>query len=221
MTRGADSKVVDLDAYRWPASPAKGPMQAADAAALVLTGLGALSAIRATLNRMRRVAALGTGAGLTAAGREALRAHLGRLAETIGRLAHDTELDGMPPLDGSFETGLAVQLAGRMIEAAIPAATAEALGLTPETLAVGRDGHPATAAVDRAIELVTTRQVALSGLLQQLDPARGARIFDPTAATEATRASRAEILHQPEKALVAQAQALDGKLVPFARRPSH
>lgn len=219
MSRRPDSKVVALDAYR-PSSPAiDGPTRPEDVAALVRVAHGALAAMRDVLNRMRAVAVLGAQERLSIAGREAVRGHLSRLADELDRLAYDTELDGMVPLDGSFAAGLSLRLDGRTVSVALPAATARALGLTTEALGVAGDVQPALACIERAIEVVSTRHGELSVLLHRLGGATRA-ITDAQTASEVAQRSTEQIKRQASTALTAQAPAIKGTLVRFPTPPS-
>lgn len=187
---------------------------------LAQTAEGALSETSNILTRMRELAVSATNGTLSTTDRATLDSEFGELKSEIGRIASQTEFNGIQLLDGSVSsTSIQVGVdAGQTISISNQNASGSALGVSSLSVASTAGASSAIGAIDAAIDTVTTARGNLGASMSRLNSAFSSilnardnlsaaesRIRDVDVASETADLTRNSILQQAATSVLAQA----------------
>jgi flagellin len=193
---------------------------AQDGVSLSQTAEGALQEVSNNLTRMRELAVQASNGTLSAADRATLDTEFQALVTEIDRVASQTTFNGVNLLDGSTAT-LDIQVgsnAGETITVSLADTTAATLGIGGLDVTSAANASAALAALDTAIDSVTSTRgslgsdqnrltSAISSILSTRESLAAAesRIRDIDVATETSDLTRNSILQQAAVSVLAQA----------------
>jgi flagellin len=194
-----------------------------DGVSLVQTADGSLKEVSGLLGRMRELSIQGRNGTVNTTQRGYLHDEFEALRSEIDRIVNTTEFNGVDLLDGdqaaglSFQVGIGVSADDRLT-ISIATSSASALGLGASTISTTAGADLAIAAIDIAIERVSTRRAGLGAMQNRLGvtmsnletystnlSAANSRIVDVDVAAETARLTRHQILMQAGTAMLAQA----------------
>ena len=193
---------------------------AQDGVSLVQTAEGALHEVSNNLARMRELAVQAANGTLTTTDRATLDTEFQELISEIDRLASQTKFNGVSLLDGTTAS-LDIQVgvdSGEVVTLNLTDTTTATLGVDSEDVTTAANASSALAAIDTAIDLVTTgrgglgaAQNRLGSAIASIASAREAlsaaesRIRDVDVASETADLTRNTILQQAAVSVLAQA----------------
>ena len=201
-----------------------------DAISLVQIAEGGLQADHNALHRMREVAVQAASDTNQSTERQALNAEVQQLVQEIDQVAETTEFNGMPVLDGSFESDpLVIQAganAGQTIEVSIGAVDAQSLGVDEVDVSERAAASNAIDTIDNAINELSMERARLGAIQNRLEfrnqnlsvqaennAASESRIRDADMAQIMTRATRDNLLARASMSMLAQANALPQRVL--------
>ena len=193
---------------------------AQDGVSLAQTAEGALNETSNNLARMRELAVQAANGTLTTGDRAVLDAEFQALSSEIDRVASQTSFNGVQLLDGS-STGFSIQVginSGETISVSLSDASSSTLGLTSLGVSTSSGANTAIAAIDTAIDSVTTARGNLGAVQNRLTSsiasianvretlsAAESRIRDVDVALETSDLTRNMILQQAAVSVLGQA----------------
>ena len=193
---------------------------AQDGVSLAQTAEGALQEVSNNLNRMRELAIQSSNGTLSTADRTTLDTEFQALISEIDRVASQTSFNGVTMLDGTT-TSLTVQVgtqAGETISVALSDTTAASLAINGEDVLDVANSSSAIAAIDAAVDSITTARGALGAAQNRMNSAISSiantrenlsaaesRIRDVDVAMEMSDLTRNSILQQASVSILAQA----------------
>jgi len=193
---------------------------AQDGISLAQTAEGALNEVSNNLNRMRELAVQASNGTLTTADRATLNTEFGALVSEIDRIASQTSFNGVALLDG-VTSSVSLQVGtnnGETISVALASTTASSLAISSLGVTTASGAGTALAALDTAIDSVTTARGALGATQNRLQSAIASisntrenlsaaesRIRDVDVAQETSDLTRNTILQQASVSVLAQA----------------
>ena len=202
----------------------KASTNAQDGISLVQVAEGALSTTHEILQRMNELATQAANDTNTSTDRKAIQAEIDQLTSEIDRIQSTTQFNTMNLLDGNFSSkNLQVgSLSGQKIEVKIDNMAASKLGVHQCKVSNFEDAGKAMAAIQSAINLVSTQRSTLGALQNRLEhtinnldttaentQAAESRIRDTDMADEMVNYSKNNILAQAGNAMLAQANQLN------------
>jgi flagellin len=193
---------------------------AQDGVSLTQTAEGALQEVSNNLTRMRELAVQASNGTLTQADRDTLDTEFQALITEIGRVASQTTFNGVSLLDGTTTT-LDLQVgvnSGEAISVSLSDMTTTTLGVNGEDVTSAANAATAIAAIDSAIDDVSTARGELGATQNRLTSAIASilntrenlsaaesRIRDVDVAVETSDLTRNSILQQAAVSVLAQA----------------
>ena len=193
---------------------------ASDGISLVQTAEGSLNELNGNLVRMRELAVQAANGTLTTTDRATIDAEFQELVTEIDRVAGDTSFNGLNLLDGSVAT-IDLQVgtdAGDTITVTMVDSTAATLGIDALDVTSAANASTALAALDTAIDSVSTGRGTLGAAQNRLNSAIASiantrenlsaaesRIRDVDVAAETADLTRNTILQQAAVSVLAQA----------------
>ena len=193
---------------------------AQDGVSMAQTAEGALQEVSNNLTRMRELAVQASNGTLTTADRSTLDTEFQALVTEINRVSGQTTFNGVNLLDGST-TSLNIQVglnSGDTIALSLSDTTSTGLSLGSLSVSSSANASTALAAIDTAIDTVTTTRgtlgaqmnrmtSAISSILNTRDnlSAAESRIRDVDVATETSDLTRNSILQQAAISVLSQA----------------
>jgi flagellin len=204
-------------------SLAQAKRNANDGVSLAQTADGSLGEVGNLLNRMRELAVQSRNGTNNTTQRGFLDDEFQQLRSEIDRITATTEFNGITLLDGSQSTGIVFQVgAGTSnddrLTLSIATTSASALGLGASQISSVAGTDLAIAALDTAIEGVSTRRAAIGAMQNRLQvtmsnldtyganlSAANSRIIDVDVASETAEMTKHSILVQAGTAMLAQA----------------
>ncbi len=193
---------------------------AQDGVSMAQTAEGALQEVSNNLTRMRELAVQASNGTLTTADRSTLNTEFQALVTEINRVSGQTTFNGVNLLDGST-TSLNIQVglnSGDTIALSLSDTTSTGLSLGSLSVSSSANASTALAAIDTAIDTVTTTRgtlgaqmnrmtSAISSILNTRDnlSAAESRIRDVDVATETSDLTRNSILQQAAISVLSQA----------------
>lgn len=215
-----------------------------DGISAVQTAEGALDEVHAMLQRMRELAVKAGNTTLQSSDVQAIQDEISQLTSEIDQVAKTTQFNKTTLLNGDFKNKL-LQVganAGQTLALSISAMTAEGLGLSGDSIKVGKGdakkitGASNTAAtkvlkaVDKAIASVSTQRSSLGAIqnrlehkIRNLDNAAEntqtaeSRIRDTDMAKTMSKFTKDNILTQASQAMLAQANQLPQQVLQLLR----
>ena len=215
-----------------------------DGISAVQTAEGALDEVHAMLQRMRELAVKAGNTTLQSSDVQAIQDEISQLTSEIDQVAKTTQFNKTTLLNGDFKNKL-LQVganAGQTLALSISAMTAEGLGLSGDSIKVGKgttakiteaDNTSATKvlkAVDKAIASVSTQRSSLGAIqnrlehkIRNLDNAAEntqtaeSRIRDTDMAKTMSKFTKDNILTQASQAMLAQANQLPQQVLQLLR----
>lgn len=202
-----------------------------DALSFLQTAEGGISKITESLNRMRELAVQSANGTYTASDRANLQAEFAQLSSEIGRVASQTEFNGLQMFNGSgsqtFQVGANT---GQTIDVSINTLSVASITISAEDITNAANANDAITQIDAALDGVNTLRAQIGGsqsrfesVVSQLQIAREnqeasrSRIVDADFAEETARLTRAQILQQAGTAMLAQANALPNNVLSLLR----
>jgi flagellin len=193
---------------------------AQDGVSMAQTAEGALQEVSNNLTRMRELAVQASNGTLTTADRSTLNTEFQALVTEVNRVASQTTFNGVNLLDGST-TSLNIQVgrdSGETIALSLSDTTSTGLSIGSLSVSSSANASTALAAIDTAIDTVTTTRgtlgaqmnrltSAISSILNTRDnlSAAESRIRDVDVATETSDLTRNSILQQAAISVLSQA----------------
>jgi flagellin len=193
---------------------------AQDGVSLAQTAEGALNETSSNLARMRELAVQAANGTLSSGDRAVLDTEFQALASEIDRVASQTSFNGVQLLDGS-STGFSIQVginANETISVSLSDASSSTLGLGTLSVSSATGASSALAAIDTAINSVTTARGNLGAAQNRLTSsiasianvretlsAAESRIRDVDVALETSDLTRNMILQQAAVSVLGQA----------------
>ena len=196
-----------------------------DGISLAQTAEGAMGEIGNMLQRMRELAVQSANGTMSTSDRTAIQAEVTELAAQIGDVANRTTFNGVQLIDGSA-TALTLQTgmnAAEVVTLAIASADADDLGtaglkISAVTMATQADAVASLAAIDAAIDTISTSRAGLGAVQNRLEATVSnltstvtnltearSRIEDADFSAETTQLAKSQILNQAATAMLAQA----------------
>jgi flagellin len=194
-----------------------------DGVSLIQTADGSLKEVSGLLTRMRELAVQSRNGTNNTTQRGYLNDEFDQLRSEIDRIANTTEFNGLSLLDGDQASGLAFQVgmgtsSDDRLTISIADSGASSLGLTASTISSTSGADTAIAALDDAIEDISTRRATLGAMQNRLSTtmsnletyatnlsAANSRIVDVDVAEETANLTKNQILMQAGTAMLAQA----------------
>ena len=194
-----------------------------DGVSLIQTADGSLKEVGGLLTRMRELSVQARNGTLNDSQRGFLNDEFGQLRSEIDRIVNTTEFNGVDLLDGDQAGGLAFQVgvdttANDRLTISIATSSATALGINASTISSTGGADTAIAALDTAIERVSTRRAGLGAMQNRLSTtmsnletysanlsAANSRIVDVDVASETAEMTKNQILLQAGVSMLAQA----------------
>ncbi len=193
---------------------------AQDGVSLTQTAEGSLQEVSNNLNRMRELAVQAANGTLTTTDRATIDAEFQELVTEIDRVAGDASFNGLNLLDGSVAT-IDLQVgtdAGDTITVTMVDSTAATLGIDALDVTTAANASTALAAIDTAIDGVSTGRGTLGAAQNRLNSAIASiantrenlsaaesRIRDVDVAAETADLTRNTIMQQAAVSVLAQA----------------
>jgi flagellin len=193
---------------------------AQDGVSLAQTAEGAMQETGNILTRMRELSVQAANGTLTTTDRATLDTEFQALSAEIDRISTQTTFNGVSLLDGSA-TGLSVQVginASETISVALQDASSSTLGVSGEDVTSVTNANSAIAAIDSAIDTISTARGALGAAQNRLNStiasitntrenlsAAESRIRDVDVALETSDLTRNSILQQAAVSVLSQA----------------
>lgn len=215
-----------------------------DGISAVQTAEGALDEVHAMLQRMRELAVKAGNTTLQSSDVQAIQDEISQLTSEIDQVAKTTQFNKTTLLNGDFKNKM-LQVganAGQTLALSISAMTAKGLGLSGDSIKVGKgDAKKITAAdntaatkvlkaVDKAIASVSTQRSSLGAIqnrlehkIRNLDNAAEntqtaeSRIRDTDMAKTMSKFTKDNILTQASQAMLAQANQLPQQVLQLLR----
>lgn len=203
---------------------AQAKRNANDGVSLTQTADGALKEVGGMLTRMRELAVQSRNGTINTTQRGYLNDEFSALRSEVDRIVNTTEFNGVALLDGTQASGLSFQVGvgtttDDRLTVSIATTTASALGVgASQTISTTGGADTAIAALDTAIEGISTRRAALGAMQNRLSvtmsnidsystnlSAANSRIVDVDIAEETAHLSKNQILMQAGTAMLAQA----------------
>jgi flagellin len=202
---------------------AQAKRNANDGVSLAQTADGSLSEVGGMLNRMRELAVQSRNGTNNTTQRGFLDDEFQQLRSEIDRITATTEFNGITLLDGSQSGGIVFQVGigttgDDRLTLSIATTSASALGLGTAQISSTAGVDLAIAAIDTAIEGVSTRRAAIGAMQNRLQvtmsnldtygtnlSAANSRIVDVDVAKETAEMTKHSILVQAGTAMLAQA----------------
>ena len=194
-----------------------------DGVSLVQTADGSLKEVSGLLSRMRELSVQSRNGTVNTGQRGYLNDEFDTLRSEIDRIVATTEFNGISLLDGDQATGLSFQVgkntsADDRLTISIATSSSTALGISASTLTSTAGSDAAIAALDLAIEGISTRRAGLGAMQNRLSTtmsnletystnlsAANSRIIDVDVAEETAMLTKNQILMQAGTAMLAQA----------------
>lgn len=194
-----------------------------DGVSLVQTAEGSLKEVGGLLTRMRELSVQSRNGTVNTSQRGFLNDEFDTLRSEIDRIVGTTEFNGIDLLDGDQAAGLAFQVgidtsSNDRLTISIATSNAAALGISASTISTTAGSDAAMAALDTAIERVSTRRAGLGAMQNRLATtmsnletystnlsAANSRIVDVDVAEETAMLTKNQILMQAGTAMLAQA----------------
>ena len=194
-----------------------------DGVSLVQTADGSLKEVSGLLSRMRELSVQSRNGTVNTSQRGYLNDEFDTLRSEIDRIVATTEFNGISLLDGDQATGLSFQVgkntsADDRLTISIATSSSTALGIDASTLTSTAGSDAAIAALDLAIEGISTRRAGLGAMQNRLSTtmsnletyatnlsAANSRIIDVDVAEETAMLTKNQILMQAGTAMLAQA----------------
>jgi flagellin len=189
----------------------------------VQTADGSLKEVSGLLTRMRELSVQSRNGTVNTTQRGYLNDEFDTLRSEIDRIVNTTEFNGVALLDGDQAGGLAFQVgtgttSDDRLTVSIATSSASALGIGASTISTTGGADTAIAALDTAIERVSTRRAGLGAMQNRLSvtmanletystnlSAANSRIVDVDVAAETAMLTKNQILMQAGTAMLAQA----------------
>jgi flagellin len=205
-----------------------------DALSYLQTAEGGVSKITESLNRMRELAVQSANGTYTDSDRGNLESEFRQLSEEIGRVASQTEFNGIAMFtqtgtnaDRDFQVGANT---GQTISVTISNLTGAGIVMDTNSIDTAAKATTTIGAIDTAIDNINSMRADLGGaqsrfesVISQLQIGREnqeasrSRIMDADFAEETARLTRAQILQQAGTAMLAQANALPNNVLSLLR----
>jgi flagellin len=194
-----------------------------DGVSLIQTADGSLKEVSGLLGRMREISVQSRNGTVNTTQRGYLQDEFDTLRSEIDRVVNTTEFNGVSLLDGDQATGLAFQVgidttSNDRLTISIATSSASALGIGTSTISSTAGADAAIAALDTAIQRVSTRRAGLGAMQNRLATtmsnietystnlsAANSRIVDVDVAEETANLTKNQILMQAGTAMLAQA----------------
>ncbi len=194
-----------------------------DGVSLVQTAEGSLKEVSGLLTRMRELGVQSRNGAVNTTQRGYLNDEFSTLRSEIDRIVNTTEFNGISLLDGDQATGLAFQVgidtsSDDRLTVSIATSSSSALGIGASTISTTAGSDTAIAALDTAIERISSRRVGLGAMQNRLSTtmsnletystnlsAANSRIVDVDVAEETANLTKNQILMQAGTAMLAQA----------------
>ena len=194
-----------------------------DGVSMIQTADGALKEIGGLLTRMRELSVQSRNGTVNTQQRGYLNDEFGQLRSEIDRIVNTTEFNGVDLIDGSQASGLSFQVgkdttADDRLTISIATSSTSALGLGASTISSTGGADAAIAALDTAIQSISTRRAGLGAMQNRLSTtmsnldtystnlsAANSRIVDVDVAEETAALTKNQILMQAGTAMLAQA----------------
>lgn len=193
-----------------------------DGISLVQTAEGALNEVQNILGRMRELSIQSANGTLTAADQDSLDTEFQALLGEVTRIANATDFNGLSLLGSAstitIQVGAGTVAAADTIDVTLADTTATGLGLAAESIGSAGNTTTAIAAVDAAIDSLSTVRSNLGAVQNRLESAARntdvqvenlvaaeSRIRDVDVAKETASLTRGQILQQAGVAILAQA----------------
>lgn len=206
----------------------QGIRNAQDGISLIQTAEGALNETHSILQRMRELAVQSANGTYTDSDRANIQAEFQQLQTEIQRIADQTQFNGMVLLNSTTFSGSGIDFQvganqNQVINAKIDIMTADQLGVSSAgasaiAINTAASAQDAIAAIDNAIQLVSTNRANLGAVQNRLEhtianlgvaaenlTASESRIRDADMGQEMVNFTRAQILQQAGTAMLAQA----------------
>ena len=204
---------------------------AMDGQAMIDTAEGAMVEMENILQRMRELAVQSANGSNNSDDRTNLNTELGALNDELNRIVDTTKWGGMTLLDGTYSTGLVLQIGARnnsadILTASITDMASSVLGTsssdTVNSVAVDTytNASAGITVLDNAIAALNTQRAGLGSHSNRMDHAVSnltnissnlqsglGRIQDADFAAETTNLAKTQILQQASTAMLAQANA--------------
>lgn len=193
---------------------------AQDGVSLAQTAEGALSEVNNNLNRMRELAVQASNGTLSTADRTTLNTEFQALTSEIDRIASQTSFNGVSLLDGTTSS-VSIQVGinnSQTISLDLSGTTAQTLSIASLGVTTASGAGTALAAIDTAIDSVTSARGTLGAAQNRLTSAISSiantrenlsaaesRIRDVDVASETSDLTRNSILQQASVSVLAQA----------------
>ena len=200
---------------------------ALDGVSLVQVADGALGGVNDMLQRVRDLAVQASNGTLTDLQRGNLDQEVQSIMAEIGRVASDTEFNGIKILSGSVATAAnAVTLqvganSSQTIAFTVATMTASDLGISGLSVSTAASATAAIGAIDTAIRTVNSQRASMGAIQNRLEQTIGrleltsenlqaaeSRIRDADMAEEMIALTKSQILQQSGTAMLAQANQL-------------
>jgi flagellin len=204
-------------------SLAQAKRNANDGVSLIQTADGSLKEVSGLLVRMRELAVQSRNGTNNTTQRGYLNDEFVQLRSEIDRIANTTEFNGLILLDGGQASGLSFQVGmgtstDDRLTISIATSGASALGLDSSSISSTSSADLAIAALDDAIQDVSTRRATMGAMQNRLQvtmsnldtygtnlAAANSRIIDVDVASETAEMTKNSILMQAGAAMLAQA----------------
>ena len=196
-----------------------------DGISLVQTAEGALNEVNSVLTRLRELSIQSANGSVSNQDKDTLNEEFTSLVDEIDRIAQSTEFNGINLLDGSsasvsFQVGYGTTAGVDTLDVTLQAADETALGLDSLDISSTGDTSAAIAAIDTAINTVSSLRGSLGAAQNRLGStinnlaiqtenlsAAESRIRDVDVAYETAQLTRNSILQQASISVLAQANA--------------
>jgi flagellin len=197
-----------------------------DGISLAQTAEGALGEVTNNLQRIRELAVQSSNATNSVTDRAALQTEVTQLLAEIGRVADQTQFNGVQLLDGSF-AAQEFQVGANAAETIVVADIADVnladftIDISALTVATFADAQTAITNVDSALQDVNTARANLGAVQSRFESvvtnaqtasenlsASRSRIMDADFAAETANLTRSQILQQAGTAMLSQANSL-------------
>lgn len=206
---------------------------AQDGVSLIQTGEGALDNVHLTLQRMRELAVQAGNGTINDEQRMAITNEVNQLIGNIDRIATTTRYDQYVLFDGSFSSGLELQIggnAGERLAITMDDMRAQALGVDVVSMDTPDDANLSIIDIDLAIDQLSAQRAMLGGAQNALEGIVGtlnassenlrsaeSRIRDLDVANETVNFTRWQILSQAGTAVLAQANVFPQTVLQLLR----
>ena len=194
-----------------------------DGVSLAQTADGSMKEAHGLLNRMRELAVQSRNGTVNATQRTFLHDEFTQLRSELDRISATTEFNGVALLDGTQAAGIVFQIgvgttADDRLTLSLATTNASSLGVNASTISTTGGADAAIAALDTAIERVSTRRAGIGAMQNRLNVtisnideyaanlnAANSRIVDVDIAAETADLTKNNILVQAGASMLAQA----------------